>query len=64
MALKIAEFVQETRREIAKVTWPTRKETTTTTIMIVVMALVSAVFFFGVDSFLGWVIRSILNMGA
>lgn len=64
MAFNIAEFVQETRREIAKVTWPTRKETTTTTIMIVVMALVSAVFFFAVDSLLGYIVQNLLNMGA
>jgi preprotein translocase subunit SecE len=64
MAFNMMQFAQETRREIAKVTWPTRKETTTTTIMIVVMALLSGIFFFGVDSILGFVIRNILGMGA
>ena len=62
--LNLIEFAQETKRETAKVTWPTRKETVMTTVMIVVMALVAGVFFFAVDSALGFAIRKILGMGA
>ncbi len=58
----IAEFFRETRREIAKVTWPTRKETVMTTVMIVGMALLAGVFFFVADSVLGYVITKILGM--
>ncbi|MGE3623964.1 MAG: preprotein translocase subunit SecE [Bdellovibrionales bacterium] len=56
------EFVRETRREISKVTWPTRKETLMTTVMIVVMALVVGLFYFGVDTAIGFVISRILGM--
>ncbi|MGE4350959.1 MAG: preprotein translocase subunit SecE [Bdellovibrionales bacterium] len=58
----IMEFFRETRREIAKVTWPTRKETSMTTVMIVVMALAAGLFFFVADSALGYIISSILGM--
>lgn len=61
--LNVAEFSRETRREIAKVTWPTRRETIITTVMIVVMALLAGVFFFGVDAALGYGIGKILGMG-
>lgn len=61
--LNVAEFSRETRREIAKVTWPTRRETIITTVMIVVMALLAGVFFFGVDAALGYGIGKILRMG-
>ena len=61
--LNVAEFSRETRREIAKVTWPTRRETVITTVMIVVMALLAGVFFFGIDSALGYAIGKILGMG-
>jgi preprotein translocase subunit SecE len=54
------EFVRETRREVAKVTWPTRKETMVTTVMIVVMALIVGLFYFAVDSMLGFAIGRIL----
>lgn len=58
----LVEFFRETRREIAKVTWPTRKETVMTTVMIVVMALLAGIFFFIADSALGYVISRILGM--
>jgi preprotein translocase subunit SecE len=56
------EFARETQREIAKVTWPTRKETVVTTGLIVLMALVAGVFFLGVDSVLGFAISKFLGM--
>ena len=42
-------FIQETRAEISKVVWPTRRETLMTTLMVFVMASLTAVFFFLVD---------------
>ncbi len=59
---KIVEFTQETKREIAKVTWPTRRETVMTTAIVIIMALVAGVFFLGVDSALGYAISRILGM--
>jgi len=48
------QFIQETRAEIAKVVWPTRREVTVTTIMVFLLALTAAIFFSLVD----WGIRS------
>ncbi|NTU76539.1 MAG: preprotein translocase subunit SecE [Alphaproteobacteria bacterium] len=62
--INFIEFVQETRRETSKITWPTRKETTMTTVMIVVMALLAGLFFFAVDSTLGFVVRRIFGMAS
>jgi len=56
------EFVRETRREVGKVTWPTRHETLVTTAMIVAMALIVGLFFFGVDYVLGIAISRLLGM--
>ncbi|MBF9045303.1 preprotein translocase subunit SecE [Rhodobacterales bacterium HKCCE4037] len=47
------QFLQQTRSEIAKVAWPTRREVLVTTGMVFVMAVLAAIFFFGVD----WIIR-------
>lgn len=58
----LVEFFRETKREIAKVTWPSRRETVMTTVMIVGMALAAGVFFFFADSILSFVISSILGM--
>ena len=49
MAYNPAKFIQETRAEISKVVWPTRRETTLTTIMVFIMAALTAVFFAIVD---------------
>lgn len=53
MATNPVKFINETRAEIAKVVWPTRREVVTTTIMVFIMAALTAVFFSLVD----WVIR-------
>jgi preprotein translocase subunit SecE len=59
-----AEFVRQVRQEVAKVTWPTRKETSTTTILVFVMVFVAATFFFTVDQGLSWAVRFVLSLGA
>ena len=55
-------FIRETRREIAKVTWPTRKEISVTTTLIVIFALVTGVFFLLVDTALGFAVSHLLGM--
>ena len=49
MATNPVKFINETRAEIAKVVWPTRREVITTTIMVFIMAALTAVFFSLVD---------------
>ena len=43
------QFINQTRAEIAKVVWPTRREVLLTTAMVFVMAAITAIFFFLVD---------------
>jgi preprotein translocase subunit SecE len=57
------EFIRQVRLEaIARPTWPTLKETRTTAIMVLVMTSLLAIFFFGVDSFFGAIVRFLLNL--
>ncbi|MGH6945814.1 MAG: preprotein translocase subunit SecE [Kiloniellales bacterium] len=58
------QFIREVRREVAKVTWPTRKETIITTGMVFVMVFLAAIFFFLVDQLLAFGMRQILGLGA
>ena len=58
------EFIRQVRQEVAKVTWPTRKETAVTTAMVFVMVFVSAMFFFVVDQVLALAVRTVLGLGA
>lgn len=52
------QFLQQTRSEIAKVVWPSRREVLVTTAMVFVLAVVFAIFFFFVD----WLIRNGLEL--
>ena len=57
----VANFVRETRNEIAKITWPTRRDTLMTTVMIIVMALIAGAFFLAIDT--GWAMSSAVFSG-
>jgi len=56
-----AEFVQQVRQEMARVTWPTRKETLVTTAMVFVMVFIAAAFFFVVDQALSYGVRHVFD---
>ena len=43
------QFINQTRAEIAKVVWPTRREVVLTTVMVFAMAALTSIFFFLVD---------------
>jgi preprotein translocase subunit SecE len=58
-----AQFVREVRQELAKVTWPTRRELAVTTVSVFVMAIVMALFFFLVDQIIAWIVQVILGFG-
>jgi preprotein translocase subunit SecE len=59
-----AEFVQQVRQELARVTWPSRRETLVTTGMVFVMVFIAAAFFFVVDQILSYGVRLIFGLGA
>ena len=61
--INAAEFVQQVRQELARVTWPTRKETTVTTAMVFVMVFIAAIFFFVVDQVLSYGVRVLFGLG-
>jgi preprotein translocase subunit SecE len=57
------EFLRQVRQEVARVTWPSRKETTVTTAMVFLMVIAAAAFFFLVDFGLGHLVRVVLGIG-
>ena len=56
------EFIRQVRAETARVAWPSGRETMMTTVMVIIMTTVLGLFFFGLDSFFSWVVRSLLNL--
>jgi preprotein translocase subunit SecE len=57
------EFLQQVRTEVAKVTWPTRRETVITTFMVIVMSIAAALFFLTADWVLSEVVTLVLGLG-
>lgn len=56
-----AQFLQQVRTEVSKVTWPTRREVVLTTIMVFIMAALTATFFSLVDVLIKFGLTSVLN---
>jgi preprotein translocase subunit SecE len=56
------EFIRQTRTEISKVVWPTRKETTQTAIMVLIFTIILAVFFLGVDAVFTTIVKELLAL--
>ena len=48
-------FLQQVRAEVAKVVWPTRRETIVSTVFCLIFVFVAAIFFLIVDQILGYV---------
>lgn len=61
MAVEPAKFVREVRAEMARVTWPSRKETLVTTGLVFLMVAIAAIFFFAVDEAIAVGIRALFS---
>lgn len=57
-----AEFLRQVQAEGRKVVWPTREETVRTSIFVFIMMLILSLFFLGVDSLFGAVVRWLLSL--
>ena len=54
-------FIRESRTEIRKVVWPTRKETAQTTMFVIAAVIIMGIFFFMLDMLLGWAVRALTS---
>ncbi len=61
MAVDPAKFVREVRAEVARVSWPSRKETAVTTGLVLGMVALAAAFFFVVDQLIGLGVRALFG---
>jgi len=61
MLSKTSDFLKNVREELKNVTWPERKDVKASTIVVIALVVVSAVYFWIVDSVLALLIRSMLN---
>jgi len=57
-----AEFLNQVRAEGRKVVWPSREETVRTSIFVAIMMLILSVFFLGIDTVFGAIMRWLLSL--
>ena len=53
-------FAKDSYKEVRKVVWPTRKEATQITLVVFAFVLVMAIFLWGTDKSIEWVIFSVI----
>jgi preprotein translocase subunit SecE len=58
-----AQYVREVRQEVARVTWPSRKETLITTGLVLALSALAAVFFLVVDQIIAFAMRMLFGVG-
>jgi preprotein translocase subunit SecE len=58
-----AQYVREVRQEVARVTWPSRKETLITTGLVLALSALAAVFFLVVDQIIAYAMRMLFGVG-
>ncbi|MEO9190429.1 MAG: preprotein translocase subunit SecE [Acetobacteraceae bacterium] len=56
-----AQFIREVRAEMARVTWPSRRETLMTTGLVIAMVAASAAFFFAIDEVVSIAVRAMFG---
>ncbi|MCX9145957.1 preprotein translocase subunit SecE [Erythrobacter sp. WG] len=56
------EFVNQVRAETNKIVWPTREETVRTAIFVFIFMTILSLFFLGIDSLFGMVVRALIGL--
>lgn len=58
------QFAQQVRAEVAKIVWPSRRETGITTIMVFIMVALFAIFFSVIDISVRSALTAIVNLAS
>jgi len=60
--ISAGEFFNQVKSEARKVVWPSRQETIQTGIFVGVLMTILAIFFLGIDSLFGAIVRELLKL--
>lgn len=56
------EFVRQVQAETRKIVWPSREETVRTAIFVFIFMMILSVFFLGVDTLFGALVRGVIGL--
>ncbi len=60
----IGKYFRDLRSELKKVTWPSKKQVANNTGIVLVTMCLTGLFLAGVDFGLGWLVSTLVNIGA
>jgi preprotein translocase subunit SecE len=60
--LEWLEFLHDVRVELRQVTWPSREDVISTTAVVIIAVAFFALYFFGVDSTVGFLLQRLLKL--
>ncbi|NLW78278.1 MAG: preprotein translocase subunit SecE [Ruminococcaceae bacterium] len=63
MGRGIVRFFRDTRGELKKVVWPSRKQVLNNFLVVVVFVVLAAVFIFLLDLLFNWLLNLLINLG-
>ena len=58
---KLVKYFKDTKSELKKVTWPSKKQIKNNTSIIIVFIIIVAVFLFVCDTAFGWLGKTLIN---
>ncbi len=58
----VGEFARQVRDEGRKIVWPTREETVRTAIFVFIFMVILSLFFLGIDSAFGAIVRGAIGL--
>ncbi len=58
----VGEFFNQVKVETSKIVWPTRDETVRTAIFVFIFMLILSIFFLGIDSAFGAIVRAAIGL--
>jgi preprotein translocase subunit SecE len=58
----VGEFFNQVKAETSKIVWPTREETVRTAIFVFIFMLILSIFFLGIDSAFGAIVRAAIGL--
>ncbi len=62
-AISPIEFMRQVRAEVAKVTYPSQRETMITTAMVLLMVVLASLFFLAADQIISRLVSLLLGLG-
>ncbi len=60
MFTKIIQYLKESKAEVKKVSWPTKKTVERFTLLVILISIATAIFLGALDAFFSWILKTFI----